>query len=112
MLFLKQKLGCHNHAPGTQVFILSPRDGWECAHGGGGGMGDQRASDILSVTAIIIRESYVNPSSHKFYNLNGHLLEVVSRFRDPQLQVGTYLFNLRPVDKKLQIAIFIHTFQH
>ena len=37
--------------------------------------------------------------SATLYNLNFHPLEVVSRYRDPQLQVGenySCLFNLRP----------------
>ena len=40
-----------------------------------------------------------NPCSAKLNNLNFHPLEVVSRYRDPQLQVGenySYLFILRP----------------
>ena len=39
-----------------------------------------------------------NPYSAKLHNLNFHPLKVVSRYRDPQLQVGenlSYLFNLR-----------------
>ena len=41
----------------------------------------------------------VNPYPAKLIYLNFHPLEVVSRHRDPQLQVGenySYLFNLRP----------------
>ena len=41
----------------------------------------------------------INPSSAKLNNLNFHPLEVVCRYRDPQLQVGEnywYLFSLRP----------------
>ena len=37
-----------------------------------------------------------NPQSAKLNHLNFHPLEVVSRYRDPQLQVGenySYLFN-------------------
>ena len=40
-----------------------------------------------------------NPYPAKFFYLNFHQLEVVSRYRDPQLQEGenySYLFNLRP----------------
>ena len=40
-----------------------------------------------------------NPQSATLYNLNFHPLEVVSRYREPQLQVGEnyrFLFNLRP----------------
>ena len=43
--------------------------------------------------------SHINPYSTKSDNLNFHRLEVVSRYRDPQLQVGenySYLFKLRP----------------
>ena len=45
--------------------------------------------------------------------LNFHRLEVVSRYRDPQLQVGenySYLFNLRLVVENLQILMFKHSF--
>ena len=41
----------------------------------------------------------VNPLSARLYYLNFHPLEVVSRYRDPQLQVGENypcLFNPRP----------------
>ena len=31
---------------------------------------------------------YINPLSAKLFNLNFHPLEVVSRWRDPQLQVS------------------------
>ena len=61
----------------------------------------------------------INPFLAKLSHLNFHPLEVVSRYRDPQLQVEenySYLFNLRP--KHFQIfnsfrpefiiAIFIH----
>ena len=40
-----------------------------------------------------------NPFPAELSNLNFHPLEVASRYRDPQLQVGenySYLFNLRP----------------
>ena len=43
--------------------------------------------------------SYINPLTAKLNNLNFRPLEVVSRYRDPQLQVGdnySCLFNLRP----------------
>ena len=39
-----------------------------------------------------------NPFLAKLFNLNFHPLEVVDRYRDPQLQVGgnySYLFNLK-----------------
>ena len=39
----------------------------------------------------------INPQSAKLNNLNFHPLKVVSRWRDPQLQVGekkSFLFNL------------------
>ena len=42
--------------------------------------------------------SIINPKSDKLNNLNFHPLEVVSRYRDPQLQVDEndpFLFNLR-----------------
>ena len=41
----------------------------------------------------------INPLTAMIFNLNCHPHEVVSRYRDPQLQVGenySYLFNLRP----------------
>ena len=41
----------------------------------------------------------VNPYAPKSIYLNFHPLEVVSHYRDPQLQVGeiySYLFNLKP----------------
>ena len=41
----------------------------------------------------------IDPWTAKLNNLNFHPLEVVSRYRDPQLQVGenySYSFNLRP----------------
>ena len=41
-----------------------------------------------------------NPLSAKLYNLNFHPLLVVSRYRDPQLQVcekSSYLLKLRPI---------------
>ena len=41
----------------------------------------------------------INPLAAKLFNFNFHPLEVVSRYRDPQLQVGenySYPFNLRP----------------
>ena len=41
----------------------------------------------------------INPQSDKLNNLIFHPLEVVSRYRDPQLQVGenySHLFHLRP----------------
>ena len=41
-----------------------------------------------------------NPYPFKLINLNFHALEVVSRYRDPQLQVGEnykYLFILRSI---------------
>ena len=47
----------------------------------------------------IVSEVSFNPQIAKLNNLNFHPLEVVSRYRDPQLQVGdnySYLFNLRP----------------
>ena len=40
----------------------------------------------------------INPYPAQLIYLNFHLLEVVSRYRDPQLQVGenySYLFNLK-----------------
>ena len=42
-------------------------------------------------------ELYYNPNTAKLNNLNFHPLEVVSRYRDPQFQVGgnySYLYNL------------------
>ena len=39
-----------------------------------------------------------NPLTAKVSNLNFHLLQVVSRYRDPQLQVGenfSYVFNFK-----------------
>ena len=44
------------------------------------------------------RQCDINPYPAKLFYLNFHPLEVVSRYRDPQLQVGenhAYLFNLR-----------------
>ena len=41
----------------------------------------------------------LTPFSSELIYLNFHTLEVVSRYRDPQLQVAenySYLFNLRP----------------
>ena len=43
--------------------------------------------------------AFFHPLNAKLNNLNFHQLEVVSRYRDPQLQVGenySSLFNLRP----------------
>ena len=54
----------------------------------------------------------VNPLSAKLNNLNFHPLEVVSRYRDPQLQVGevfTHVFILIET-KHLQILMFKHSF--
>ena len=45
------------------------------------------------------RPNAVNPLHAELSYLNYHTLDVVSRYRDPQLQVGnncSYLFNLRP----------------
>ena len=44
-----------------------------------------------------IKNYYLDPWSAILYNLNFHPLDVVSRYRDPQLQVGendSCLFNL------------------
>ena len=41
----------------------------------------------------------INPESAKLINLNFHSLEVVSRYRDPQLQAAenySYMFNMIP----------------
>ena len=43
---------------------------------------------------------FINPYPAKVIYLNFHPLEIVSRYRDPQLQVGenySYLFDLGPV---------------
>ena len=42
---------------------------------------------------------YINPYNTELLNLNFHSLEVVSRYRDPQVQVTEnlcYLWNLSP----------------
>ena len=44
------------------------------------------------------KQKYINPYPAKLIYVNSHPLEVVSRYRDSQLQVGanySYLFNLR-----------------
>ena len=55
----------------------------------------------VEIHQFIFRYIIVNPLTAKLHtcNLNFHPLEVVSRYRDSQLQVGgncPYLFNLRP----------------
>ena len=60
---------------------------------------------LQQLTRWKIRSAHLTPKAmnkYNKYNLNFHPLEVVSRYRDPQLQVGeenraySYLFNLRP----------------
>ena len=54
-----------------------------------------------------------NPSTAKLKNLNFHPLEVVRRYRDPQLQAGenyTYSFNLkRNIDKSAKFKRPFHS---
>ena len=61
---------------------------------------------LLDVSATLL----VNLLSAKLSNLNSHLLEVVSRYRDPQLQVienySCFLFEIN----NLQIMMFKHSF--
>ena len=54
---------------------------------------------ITLYTHFLIVVARLNPQSAKLHKLNFQPLEVVSRYRDPQLQVGenySYLFNWRP----------------
>ena len=49
---------------------------------------------------------FIDPLPAKLYFLNFYPLEVVSRYRDPQLQVGenySYLFNLKPTFANLDV---------
>ena len=61
---------------------------------------------LLDVSATLL----VNLLSAKLSNLNSHLHEVVSRYRDPQLQVienySCFLFEIN----NLQIMMFKHSF--
>ena len=70
---------------------------------------DQCRYLILDALVILSDKFYLSDSNEngesdtltlaKINNLNFHPLEVVARYRDPQLQVGknySYLFNLRP----------------
>ena len=66
-----------------------------------------RAGMPVHVTRRLIslqyRDALIKLFFAKFSNLNFHPLEVVSRYRDPQLQVGenySHLFNLRPNIRK------------
>ena len=56
-------------------------------------------------------EMYINPFPAKLNYLNFYPFEVVSRYRDPQLQVAenySYFFYFE--HKYLQILMFRHTF--
>ena len=53
----------------------------------------------------------LKPLKRRIKNVNFHQLEVVSRYRDPQLQVGenySYLFNLR--SNMRMLLMFKHAF--
>ena len=52
-----------------------------------------------------------NPLAAKLFNLNFHPLEVVSRWRDPQLQVSENYSDLKKLEvKKFQILLINVTF--
>ena len=54
----------------------------------------------LYLSLVKVADTTVQPVKRYIKNLNFHPLEVVRRYRDPQLQVGenySYLFNLRPI---------------
>ena len=45
-------------------------------------------TDIVTGTMIFKTNNFISPYADKLIYLNLHPLEVVSRYRDPQLQVG------------------------
>ena len=54
---------------------------------------------FLFFVAALVNATSLTLALLNWINLNSHPLEVVSRYRDTQLQVGenySYLFNLRP----------------
>ena len=56
-------------------------------------------SIIMNTYYIIVRLLSYLKALFKLFNLNFHLLQVVSRYRDTQLQLGekdSYLCDLRP----------------
>ena len=55
--------------------------------------------DYMNILAKSAKLILINPYPAKLGHFNFHPLEVVSRYRDPQLQVGenySYLFSLIP----------------
>ena len=64
-----------------------------------------RATDRSGISHVIVRQLLLSLLKGCDENLNYHPLEVVSRYRDPHLQVGenySYLCNLRPNICKLR----------
>ena len=69
-----------------------------CAHTIG--LNPYQINIIQNLSVDGINRLNANPCHAKLIYLNFHPLEVVSRYRDPQLQVGenySYLFNLRSI---------------
>ena len=53
----------------------------------------------VGLHVVMVSWHYINPYNTELFNLNFHSLEVVSRYRDPQVQVTEnlrYLWNLIP----------------